>query len=62
MKYAATAVLTLVVFWVVCLLGFVSANSEWARDCAKLGSHVLDGVVYDCKPRSDAIPDAIPRA
>lgn len=61
MRYAATAVLTLVVFWLIVILGVESANNAWARDCDKLGSHVEDGKVYDCKPRSETIPVAIHR-
>lgn len=61
MRYAGATVLFMAMFWAIAILGMESANSAWTHDCDKLGAHVVDGKVYDCAPRSDAIPDAIHR-
>lgn len=43
------------------VFGMAVTDGAWQRDCGRLGAHVVDGKVYDCKPRSEAIPVAIHR-
>lgn len=55
-----TPVLSAILLLLILLLaGFASGsfkatrqtNAEWAADCAKLGAHRVDDVVYECKER-----------
>jgi len=51
MRYAASAVLGVVLFWALVLLGMSTADAVWTRDCDRLGAHVVEGKVYECRPR-----------
>ena len=33
-------------------IGSLVTNTAWQQDCARLGSHLSDGKVYECKVRS----------
>lgn len=51
MKYVVGALLGLLAFWGAAIVGLTAESQAWHRDCRKLGAHVSDGVIYDCRPR-----------